>query len=95
MITLGHGLFISPDKIIESETMTTNDVGKAVAAVGTSDGLWRRVLFKLFSKLYEEQRVDGAKLTSAKRGSRTDESDIGGGFLRSCLFEKPAALRRR
>ena len=94
MITLGHGLFISPYKIIESETMTTDDVGKAV---GTSDGLWRRVLFKWFSELFKEQRVDRAKLTSAKRGSRTDESDIGRGFLYSYLiiFEKPAALRRR
>ena len=36
MVTLGYGLFISLDKIIESENMTTNDVGKAV---GTSGGL--------------------------------------------------------
>ena len=55
MATLGYGLFISLDKIVESENMTTNDVGKAV-------------LFKWFSELFEEQRVDWAKLTSAKKG---------------------------
>lgn len=41
--TRSWAVYFTRQDYIESETMITNDVGKAV---GTSDGLWGRVLFK-------------------------------------------------